>query len=121
LHFGTAHFQIDASTPVSEIAYLNRQAIIQSLDQRDIEIGLTVTREMIRRGQSTHICEPFERSYSISNWCGAWKGLDFGSATKGAKKEGKEPTELKMFVLGQGKELKAPGRCKYCLPLYRTS
>jgi hypothetical protein len=51
LHYGTARFQFDPSTPLSEIAYQNRQAIIQALDQKDIDIGMTAIREMVRRRQ----------------------------------------------------------------------
>jgi hypothetical protein len=109
LHYATAHFRIDASTPVSEIAYQNRQAIKQALDEKDIDIGMSVTREMVRRGQSIHICEPFQRSYHISNWCGAWNGLDFSSTIK----EGKERAAVKLLVVGQGNKPGAPRRCKH--------
>ncbi|KAL4864684.1 hypothetical protein BDV12DRAFT_200848 [Aspergillus spectabilis] len=106
LHYATAHFRIDASTPVSEIAYRNRQAINQALEEKDIEIGMSVTREMVRRGQPIHICEPFERFYSFSNWCGAWRGLDFSSAIG----EQKERPVVDLLVVGQGNKPGAPRR-----------
>jgi hypothetical protein len=115
LHYATAHFRIDASTPVSEIAYRNRQAINQALNEEDIDIGMSVTREMVRRGQPIHICEPFERFYSISNWCGAWKGLDFRGAVavKGPELEERTLLDVDMLVVGQGNKPGAPRRCKW--------
>lgn len=115
LHYSTARFRIDSSTPLSEIAYLNRLAIIQALDQKEIEIGMAVTREMVRRRQRIHICEPFERSFSVTNWSAAWKGLDFSTAIKGDENGKSERTALKMVVLGDSKELGMPGRCKWTL------
>jgi hypothetical protein len=115
LHYATAHFRIGASTPVSEIAYRNRQAINQALKEEDIEVGMSVTREMVRRGQPIHICEPFERFYSVSNWCGAWKGLDFRGAVALTDPEREERTllDVDMLVVGQGNKPGAPRRCKY--------
>ncbi|CEL03438.1 hypothetical protein ASPCAL04592 [Aspergillus calidoustus] len=112
LHYATARFRINASTPVSEIAYWNRQAIIQALREEDIDIGMSVTREMVRRGQPIHICEPFERFYSISNWCGAWKGLDFRGAVAVEEHGQEERTllDVDMLVVGQGNKRGAPRR-----------
>ena len=69
---------------------------------------MTVVREMVRRGQGNHTCEPFERSYHVSNWCAAWKDLDFSPAVK--NKENK--TKPKVLVLGSSGEKKTPLRCK---------
>ncbi|TAQ86634.1 hypothetical protein B7494_g5046 [Chlorociboria aeruginascens] len=110
LHYGTARFRDKPSVPLSEIAYLNRQAIIQALDPKDVEIGIAVTREMVRRKQPIHTCEPFEKSMNITNWCAAWKGLDFSGAIKAQEKERPERNELKMLVLGDSKEFSAPSR-----------
>lgn len=110
LHTATARMQVGPTTPVSEIAYATRQAIEEAMGARDIEIGTVITREMVRRGQANHTCEPFDRSYHTSNWCAAWKDLDFSSAVKSEKKEqGKKP---KFLVLGQSGERKTPLRCK---------
>jgi hypothetical protein len=97
---------------VAEIAYRNRLAITEALDPRDIEVGKAVRREMVRRGQGIHICEPFERSVNVSNWAAAWKGLDFRSAVRGqvAGETGRDP--LHMLVLGESKVEGAPHRCK---------
>ncbi|KAJ9132457.1 Chloramphenicol acetyltransferase-like domain protein [Pleurostoma richardsiae] len=110
LHYATARFRFGPSTPVSEIAYRNRQAIKQALDQKDIELGLTVIREMVRRGQPIHICEPFERSFNVTNWCPAWREVDFSAALEGGKKDAREGRELKLLVVGQGTELHTPSR-----------
>ncbi|KAL1873436.1 hypothetical protein VTK73DRAFT_981 [Phialemonium thermophilum] len=73
LHFASARFRIGSSTSLGEIAWRNRQAIDEALQESEIEAGLTVARELVRRGQNMHICEPFERSYSIISWCTAWR------------------------------------------------
>ena len=45
-----------------------------------MEIGQIVMREQVKRRQPGHICEPFERSFHVTSWTAAWKGLDFSSA-----------------------------------------
>lgn len=110
--YGTAHFRYDPFTPLSEIAYLNRQAVNQAMKPEEVDIGLAVMREMVKRKQNMHTCEPFEKSYSVTNWCGAWKDLDFQPAVEKREKEGKESQKLDMFIVGHGGELKTPRRCK---------
>lgn len=115
LHYSTARFKIEPSTPVSEIAYQNRQALKQALDPKDIERSMTVVREMVRRNQSIVICEPFERFYHVTSWTSAWRVLDFSSVVK--RKEGGEVVSRrpKLLVLGEGRaggrELR---RCELC-------
>ncbi|KAG5969879.1 hypothetical protein E4U55_001934 [Claviceps digitariae] len=98
---------MDPTTPASDIAYANRQAVQQGLDPRDIELGMAVMREMVRKGQASIVCEPFDRCYHVSNWCAAWKDVDFGPAVKKEKKGGGKP---KMLVLGQSGERNIPLR-----------
>lgn len=86
-------------------------------------------REQVRIGQVTHICEPFERSYFVTNWCLAWKGLEdiFPSSASAAanisekdEEKEKEKTEStttinvvkrKLMVLGYSMEKATPNRC----------
>ncbi|KAH8900504.1 hypothetical protein GQ53DRAFT_835516 [Thozetella sp. PMI_491] len=109
LFYPTSRFPIDSSTPLSEIAYQSRQALKNCMSEEDIDRDLTVIREMARRGQMTHICEPFDRSYNISNWCSVWKDLDFSPAVKAAA-DGKDNVRPKMLVLGGSGELSMPVR-----------
>ena len=102
--------------PVSEIAYLNRQAVNEAMRPEDVDIGLAVMREMVKRGQAIHTCEPFEKAYAVTNWCGAWKGVDFTNAVKRGEKQGDEVRKLDMLILGQGAEHKTPKRCKLRFP-----
>ncbi len=81
------------------------------MGQDEIEIGLAIIREMVRRGQRMHICEPFERSFFISNWTAAWRDLDVSLVISGAK-EGKGNTKPKFLVLGSSREMGIPLRCK---------
>jgi hypothetical protein len=113
IHYGTSRFRIDPSTPLSELAYQNRLAIIQAVDQKDIEIGLTVSREMVRRKQALHICEPLETSFNVTSWTAAWRELDFSAAIKRQDTVEAEQSALKFLVLGEAKELASPSRCKY--------
>ena len=75
---------------------------------------------MVRRGQSTHICNPFEKSYFVTNWTAAWKGLDFSPALK-EQKMGDAGTDLKLFVLGESHVLGGPQKCKWISPCLHAS
>ncbi|KAK2616930.1 hypothetical protein QQS21_000018 [Conoideocrella luteorostrata] len=106
----TARVQMQPSTPVSEVAYAHRRAIEEAMEARDIEICMAVIREKVRRGQGNHTCEPFERSYHTTNWCAAWRDLDFGPAIIGENKN--ENGRPKFLVLGQSGERGTPLRCE---------
>lgn len=108
IHCSTARFRLERSTPLSDIAHANRKAIEEARSLRDAEIGMVVLREMARRGQSSHTCEPFERSYFVSNWCAAWSDLDFSPAVKKGEAVVGKP---KLLVLGASGMRGAPKRC----------
>ena len=107
LHHATARFRLEPSTSAGEIAYQNRLAIEVAMDEKDMEIGTVVAREMVRRGQFMHTCEVWDTSYCVSNWCSIWRGLDFNSAVQ-AEKRGTTPSFL---VIGRGT---APGGVQRC-------
>ncbi|EEA22102.1 hypothetical protein TMatcc_008472 [Talaromyces marneffei ATCC 18224] len=129
LLYVSARFPIKPTTPVCEIAYQNRQAIA-SCTLEEIEIVQAVMREQVRIGQATHICEPFEMSYFVTNWCLAWKGLEdiFPASASGSISEKTEEKETenekteatttttttaaktKMMVLGHSMEKATPNR-----------
>ncbi|KFY92834.1 hypothetical protein V498_04711 [Pseudogymnoascus sp. VKM F-4517 (FW-2822)] len=112
LAYGTARFPMSRSTPLSEIAYRTRKAIIEATDPRDIGISIAVMREMVRRRQPAHIIRPFERSFHVTNWSGAWRGLDFSPAVKKDERERDASTPVKAFVLGYGGIASRPQRCE---------
>ena len=113
LHCSIAHFKLEPSTPVAEIAYQNRLALKQALDPKDIEIGMTISREKVRRGQSIFTCEPFERFFHVTNWTSAWRTLDFSSVVKGQEKVKEGSRRPKLLVLGEAKESASEtGRCE---------
>ncbi|KAG5993530.1 hypothetical protein E4U54_003332 [Claviceps lovelessii] len=116
LHTATARFRLEPTTPARDIAYANRKAIEQALDPRDIELDMAVVREMARLRQTTHVCEPCERSFHVSNWCAAWKDVDFSPAVRKEKRGGGKP---KLLVLGQAGERNAPLRLS-CLVLSKN-
>ncbi|RTE82406.1 hypothetical protein BHE90_003034 [Fusarium euwallaceae] len=108
LHYATANFNISASTPLHEIALHNRQAINKALERSEIEVGLAALRDVSKRRQVMLICEPFEKLYSVSNWCGAWKGIDFSVAEEEPQVKSEQGWD--MLVLGQSRLAKSPGR-----------
>jgi hypothetical protein len=108
LVIGTARFRHDPSTTITEIAVRNRKAVVKALEPEEIEKSLCVIREMTKRGQNLHVCEPLEKSYLVANWTGAWKELDFSAVAIGegrARKTG-------AFVVGQGLQHNTPHRCE---------
>jgi hypothetical protein len=118
LHYATANFRINSSTPLHDIAFANRMAINQALKEDDIEAGLKALREISQCGQIMMICEPFQKLYSVSNWCRAWQGLDFSNAEGGSG--GKGVKKLEPIVLGLSKQLGSPGRCEYYCAMLLT-
>jgi hypothetical protein len=109
---GTARFRHDPSTTITEIAVRNRRAVVKSLEPEEIEKSLGIIREMTKRCQNLHVCEPLEKSYTVANWTGAWKELDFSPVTKSQGNPGK----IGAFVLGQGVQHNTPHRCKLSPP-----
>ncbi|KAJ5369881.1 BCL5p protein [Penicillium cataractarum] len=69
-----------AKTPLAEVAYKNRLAVNEGLKLTNIERSLAVSKEMYKRQLQLHVIEPPGLSYAITNWCGAWRELDFGPA-----------------------------------------
>ncbi len=110
--YSTARFRVGPSTPISEIAYQNRQALTRAAAPEDAEIGLAVVREMVRRRQPNLTCEPFERFFHVTNWATAWKGLDFSSACEALETEGNGQTSSELLVLGSGAPRNLPLRCE---------
>ncbi|KAJ5880384.1 BCL5p protein [Penicillium subrubescens] len=79
LSFAVARLPI-AKTPLAEVAYQNRLAVNEELQLKNIERSLAVTKELYKRKYPLHVVEPSDLSYAITNWCGAWRVIDFGPA-----------------------------------------
>ncbi|KAL9471789.1 hypothetical protein ACSS6W_009730 [Trichoderma asperelloides] len=91
LVFAPTHAAISRSKPAaSEIAYRTRLAIVQSLQPANMERGLAVARELYLHNILMHICEPWEFSYGVTNWCNAWHGIDFSAASIRRAEQGVE-------------------------------
>lgn len=71
--------------PLAELAYKHRLAVIESLRLENIERSLAVSKEIWKRKQSLHIVESDQLSYSSTNWCGAWRNIDFAPAVVSSK------------------------------------
>ncbi|PNY27768.1 Alpha-1,2-mannosidase family protein [Tolypocladium capitatum] len=107
--FAVARMPIGRDTPLSELAYRHRLSVRRGLEVGSIERDLAVTREMCRRRYVAHVCEPFELSYALTNWCAAWRGIDFAPAVaeSGTAAGGDAPAPL---VLGQSSVRGVPAR-----------
>jgi hypothetical protein len=79
LSFAVARLPI-AKTSLAEVAYQNRLAVNEELQLKNIERSLAITKELYKRKYPLHIVEPSDLSYAITNWCGAWRDIDFGPA-----------------------------------------
>lgn len=79
LSFAVARMPL-AKTPLAEVAYQNRLALNQELQLANIERSLAVTKELYKRGKPLHIVQSMDLSYAITNWCGAWRDINFGPA-----------------------------------------
>lgn len=76
-----------AKTPLAEVAYQNRLALNEELQLANIERSLAVTKELYKRGKPLHVVESMDLSYAITNWCGAWRNIDFGPAVMRSENE----------------------------------
>ncbi|CEI68012.1 unnamed protein product [Fusarium venenatum] len=108
VHYATANFAINPSTPLSDIALQNRIAVSKALGEADIQAGVKTLREVAKSGQLMLICEPHHKLYSSSNWSGAWQGVDFTKATPDSYD--KTSYKKEMVVLGESKPRNALGR-----------
>ncbi|KAM0543811.1 hypothetical protein ACHAPJ_012118 [Fusarium lateritium] len=108
LHFATTNFTISPFTRLHEIALQNRKAITKALEPTDIEAGVSTLREIAKHGQVMLICEPHHKLYAASNWCGAWRGIDFSKAAPKSYTSREDMKEL--LVIGQSKVARSPGR-----------
>ncbi|KAM0254575.1 hypothetical protein ACHAQJ_006610 [Trichoderma viride] len=80
--FAPTHAAVSRSKPpASEIAYGSRLAVLDSIQPANMERCLAVSRELHMQDIPMHICEPWEFSYGVTNWCNAWHGLDFSVAS----------------------------------------
>jgi hypothetical protein len=72
--------------PLAKLAYQHRLAVLEGIKPESIERNLAVTKELWKRKRMLQIAEPGNLGYSCTNWCGAWRNIDFGPAV--ATKEG---------------------------------
>ncbi|KAB5542580.1 hypothetical protein GE09DRAFT_1191888 [Coniochaeta sp. 2T2.1] len=107
LIYATARIRYTPSIPVSTIAYANRAAVDKVASNPElIDTLVAIQRELVRRGQSDHICEMFETSYHMTNWAPAWRDLDFSPALA----DGRGKKKLRLVVFGEGSKKGSPKR-----------
>lgn len=89
----------------------------EGLKPDSIERSLTVLHEMVSQGRSIHIIEPWELSYGVTNWCGAWRDIDFGPVVNPSEQDGSVGRDGKNsslpVVFGHSLERHHPTRCKF--------
>ena len=116
ISFACFRTTINKGTPLFDLAVKHRLAMMDGFRPEVIVRNMTVLREMTRRGDSIHITEPWEMSYAVTNWCGAWRGIDFADVME-EKSPCKEPSVP--LVYGHSLERKMPTRCR-CDPASLT-
>ncbi|ERT01132.1 uncharacterized protein SPSK_10768 [Sporothrix schenckii 1099-18] len=121
LHNGLTHastrFRLDRNTPLAQIAKDNHSCVAEMRDPVHVDIHLAIIREMARRKQNMHICEPFETSFSVTSWPAAWRDLDFSAAVATAATTSAEDSGATtplpppdVFVIGRSGLLTTPHR-----------
>ncbi|KAK0627357.1 hypothetical protein B0T14DRAFT_600591 [Immersiella caudata] len=110
LLYSTSRFRFHHGIPLGEIARGNRESIRRTLEPDTIDLYMAIQRELTRKCQGQHICEPLEKSYHVTNWSSAWRGLDFTPALESAAKEERGGKVPKVVVLGEALELGLPCR-----------
>ncbi len=113
LTFSTTRRVVHRGTPVSELALYHRVAIIEATKPAAIDCSLAITRELFYSRRPMHICEPFELSHIITNWCSAWRDIDFScAAVTGANGDDCKVSSNAPLVFGHSLERNLPMRCK---------
>ncbi|KAM5366798.1 hypothetical protein ACJZ2D_010338 [Fusarium nematophilum] len=77
LAFSLAHLAVCRATPLVDIACENRLALTKVLSPLEMDRCLAVTRETFKRGYQLMPCEAGELLFSVTNWCMAWREVDF--------------------------------------------
>lgn len=112
LHNGICYAVTHTPNPdkvsLAELAYKHRLAVIEGLKLENMERSLAVSRVHWERNRSLHIVEPGQFSYSCTNWCGAWRNLDFGPAV--ISREGDECPKAAPLVFGHSLRRNYPSR-----------
>ncbi|KAJ5631782.1 BCL5p [Penicillium longicatenatum] len=90
LHNCTCYAVVHTPNPdkvsLAELAYRHRLGVLEGLKSENIERSLAITKELWKRKYKIHIVEPGDLSYACTNWCGAWRNIDFRPTI--ASKEG---------------------------------
>ncbi|KAJ6140212.1 BCL5p [Penicillium samsonianum] len=115
LHNCVCHILMQGPNPhkvsLAKLAHQHRLAVLEGLKPESIERNLAVTKVLWKRKRMLQIAEPGNLSYSCSNWCGAWRNIDFGPAV--VSKQGisvNESATAPPLVLGHSLERNHPTR-----------
>ncbi|KAJ5561842.1 BCL5p [Penicillium sp. DV-2018c] len=84
LHNCICHVVQESPNPntvsLAKLAYQHRLALIEGMKPESLERNLAVTKELCRKKRMLQITEPGNLGYACTNWCGAWRNIDFGPA-----------------------------------------
>ncbi|POR36052.1 Alpha-1,2-mannosidase family protein [Tolypocladium paradoxum] len=107
--------RMPSNTSLSQLAYAHRLAVREGAKLENIERDLAVTRELCRTRSIPYFGEPFELSYSVSNWCGAWRQIDFGPAVAkvGRAAADAKPATAVPLIFGQSRERSSHAPTRY--------
>ncbi|KAJ5135663.1 BCL5p [Penicillium bovifimosum] len=65
---------------LGKLAYQHRLAVLEGMQLESIERNLAVTKKLYNRKRMLQVTEPGNLGYACTNWCGAWRNIDFGPA-----------------------------------------
>ncbi|KAJ6018167.1 BCL5p [Penicillium sp. IBT 35674x] len=108
--YSVVHTPNPGKTSLAELAYRHRLGILEGLKPENIERSLAVTKELWKRKYKIHIVEPGDLSYSCTNWCGAWRNIDFGPAVASDKTAVNGSASAPPLVLGYSLQRTHPTR-----------
>jgi hypothetical protein len=99
-----------AIVSLAELAYKHRLAILEGLKLEHVERSWAVTKELWKQKYMIHIVEPGDLSFSCTNWCGAWRDIDFAPAVVSKETTTGKGATARPLVLGHSLERKYPTR-----------
>ncbi|KAJ5212374.1 BCL5p [Penicillium cinerascens] len=107
--YSVFHMPNPDQVPLAELAYKHRLAVIEALRLENIERSLAARKEIFKPRQSHHIVEADQLSYSCTNWCGAWRNIDFAPAVV-SKEDADGCVTAAPLVLGHSLQRSFPTR-----------
>lgn len=115
---------VDTDASLSTLAYQHRLAVVEASSIEYIEESMHVYDDIQSQGKKILVGQPGALIYVLSNWCAAWKDLDFSPVVANETGEAPSlaPSSPFPVVFGHVLERNHPTRCEHTVqPLSLTS